>query len=734
MISRRLPSNRRAAQAAALALGLLSVGCKSVPSGRFAVDEVTIRGARAVDSDEIEDKIATSPNPKFLGLFPGLVYDYAIFDRFVLQRDLARVEAFYRTKGFYDVHARAGRIIKIDDKHVRVEIVVEEGKPVANRNVKVEGAVGVPKEIVAAVERAAREGLPKGTTFDEESFEKTEIAVRRALLDRGYAYATSKGTVAVDIVAHTADTLFTVEPGPPCVFGKVTVEGLGALPEKPVRRAVDIKENVPYSQTTLELAQQAVLDLGVFASVELIPDLPGEERPPTATSSTSVEGANPEDTAANNAEKPRKIPPETYGKPPVIPIRVKVEPSRLRTIRLGGGLEFDALKADVHGLVGWENRNFFGGMRTFSVNFRPGVVLYPTRVNNIVFPDRLLPEERLRLEFKQPGFLEGRTMGVIRPQFDVYPVLLDPNPPKDAPVLGYAELKNSVGLERPFRKLFVSVSHNVQWDYPFSYLGPKDPTLSTIVISYPELFVALDFRNDKIHPRRGAYFSTTFQYAGGPFGGSAHDLKVAPEARGFLPLTRRTVLAARAAFGFLEPYNYGETITRSVSEFGRAVDETRDYQLTFFRGFFSGGPNSNRGYPIRGVGPFAVVPFLTPEVQSQLVQTGCVSNNCRSPTGGFTLWELSLEMRHTLEGPLSAALFCDSSDVSPRPNNLRFDHPHLSCGIGVRYDTPVGPIRLDFGYRLPGLQVIGGLTPDEQAPPTFLGIPMAVHIGVGEAY
>ena len=46
-----------------------------------------------------------------------------------------------------------------------------------------------------------------------------------------------------------------------------------------------------------------------------------------------------------------------------------------------------------------------------------------------------------------------------------------------------------------------------------------------------------------------------------------------------------------------------------------------------------------------------------------------------------------------------------------------------------------GPIRLDVGYRIPGMQVLGGLTPDEKAPQTFpLGIPIAVHIGIGEAY
>jgi outer membrane protein insertion porin family/translocation and assembly module TamA len=80
------------------------------------------------------------------------------------------------------------------------------------------------------------------------------------------------------------------------------------------------------------------------------------------------------------------------------------------------------------------------------------------------------------------------------------------------------------------------------------------------------------------------------------------------------------------------------------------------------------------------------------------------------------------------------ASFCDASDVSGQRFDLRLSHLHLSCGLGARYQTPVGPIRLDLGYRIPGLQVIGGLTPDEREPSTFLGVPLAVSLGVGEAF
>jgi outer membrane translocation and assembly module TamA len=456
----------------------------------------------------------------------------------------------------------------------------------------------------------------------------------------------------------------------------------------------------------------------VFASVELKPDIPATPDP--------------------SPNKPG---------PPVVPVRVKLEPSRLHTIRVGGGVEFDALKTDVHGLIGWESKNFFGGLRTFSVEFRPGLVLYPMRVNNIVAPSKILPEERLRFELSQPSFLEARTRGFIRPEFNIYPVLINPNPLPDARVIGYGEVRDSIGLERTIWKLFGAISYNTQVAYPFAYVNGKDPNLSLIIISYPELYTTLDFRDDKVHPTKGIFLGNRLQVAG--LGGNATDFRVEPEARGYIPLyKKKLVLALRGAAGLLEAPNYGNIVHDGPNN-GKLGDDpagaTKDYQLTFFRGFFSGGPNQNRGYPIRGVGPYDIVPFLTPQTAAGAINAECVlagdvnapavvDDRCRSPTGGFTLWEASAELRYVLAGPLSVAAFCDSSDVSPRVNDFRFDHLHLSCGGGGRYDTPAGPIRLDVGYRIPGMQVLGGLTPDEREPDRLFGIPIAVHIGIGEAY
>lgn len=674
-------------------------GCKTIPEGRSAVNDVTVRGADKVSESDVEEKIATSPSPKFLGLFRGVVYEYAVFDRFVLQRDLARVEALYRDKGYWNAHARAGRIHHIDESHVRVEIVVEEGEPVVVGAVDIQGLDGIDAEVVKRMKKTADRDLPPREPFDQERFEKAKGDLTRDLKNAGHAYAKVESDATVDIVTHRADVVFSATPGDKYKFGKITIEGLGELPDAPVRRAIDIDEGEPFSQSALDDAQQALLDLGVFASVEIVADL-------------------------------TEPPPENH----VVNVKVKLEPTRLRTIKLGGGIEFDALKTDVHGIVGWENRNFLGGMRTFSVNFRPGVVLYPLRVNNLEAPTNLLPEERLRVELRQPGFLEARTTGFIRPQFDVYPVLLNPNPPPNAPVLGYGDFRGAVGVERTFGKLFTTLAHNVQLAVPFPYLGPRDPTLETILLSYPELYTAFDFRNDKVHPRRGVFLANTLQVAGNVFGGDGDDVKVQPDVRGYVPISKRVVFAARASLGFLFAQNYGEAIRNRNATFANPADRTRDYQITFFRGFFSGGPTTNRGYALRGVGPYDVVPFLTPEAEAAKINSQC-GDDCRVPTGGFTLWEASTEVRFDITGPLSGATFCDASDVSPQQADIRLKHLHLSCGLGARYDTPAGPIRLDVGYRIPGLQVLGGLTPDEREPATFaFGIPIAVSLGIGEAY
>ncbi|MGC4064636.1 MAG: BamA/TamA family outer membrane protein [Polyangiaceae bacterium] len=241
----------------------------------------------------------------------------------------------------------------------------------------------------------------------------------------------------------------------------------------------------------------------------------------------------------------------------------------------------------------------------------------------------------------------------------------------------------------------------------------------------------------RVSPHKGAYVSMNTQIAG--VGGDAKDVKLQPEARVYVPLTKRLTLATRATIGLLFPSNYGDTVQRNAlsgmpSDAERA-EWIRDIQLMFLRGFFSGGAGSNRGYALREIGPHGDVPFYNPSQTPLALAETCRSDNpdrpssvCDLPLGGFTLWEASIELRFPVTGPLSGALFSDTSDVAAQRAKFRFDCLHLSVGLGLRYETPVGPIRLDVGYRIPGLQ--SPSSPDEGRPATLVGLPMAVSFGI----
>ena len=697
---------------AALLLACLGgMGCSSIPHGAAAVNSMEIEGNAALPSSDIEDKLATTESSKFLFLFRGFVVDYSLFDPFVLAKDLARVEAVYRDNGFYDAHARAGRVFYTSDKrdHVEVTIVVDEGQPIVVRDVVLDGVEDLPPRIAQIVKDAAVAKVHRGVRFVRDDYESTEKAIARALTDHGYAYAKTTRHADIVLTGHYAIPKYTVVHGPPAKFGEVRIDGLGNLPDATVRRAIDIAPGEDYSTEKLDAAKQAVLELGVFGNVTITPALP-DPPPPNVT----------------------------------VPIQFHLERSELHQVTLGGGIEFDPIKTDVHLLLGWENHNFLGGLRNLHIQLKPGVVLYPLRMETpFDAPTNLLPEEKLRAEIRHPGFIEARTAGILSTEVNTYPILLTPQQSGPGiPVLGYLENKDAFGADRSFGRLYVSPTYNFQHDQPFAYIPPRDPNLGPINLSYVDLVARLDYRNSNVHPHSGFELINDFQVAG--LGGNAQDIRDQPEARGYVPVAQKLTWALRAMTGFLVPFNSYATIDDPALQASNPKAYVEQSQLLYLRGFFSGGPSSNRGYPLYGVGPHGAVPFFSPQIEANNVANSCSQkfdiHYCAVPEGGFTVWEASTELRWAFKDPLEVVGFCDASDVQQARFSYKFNDAtryHLSCGIGARYDTPVGPIRLDIGYRIPGLNPDFSQPSVQESqgnPGTVLGVPIAVSLGIGESF
>jgi outer membrane protein insertion porin family/translocation and assembly module TamA len=711
--------------------------CERADLSNCVIQKVEVLGNHAVATSDIKDKIATTETSRLfsgvvekipiLGIWDRLTVDYERLDPFVLERDLARIERTYRARGYYEAHVRAGRTIKLPNNQVRVEIVVDEGQPV--HIAKVDLTWKDPRgDLRPGVKRAiesARKELTIGATFEEEGFEATKKKLLRAMTDRGFAYAQAQGDAHVDLTTHQATVVYTLELGPDSKFGPITIEGNAPLPAARLLAAVNTREGQRFSTSALESAELALTELGVFGSITAAPQL-------------------------SPAGQPRN---------PIVPVVFRVSVAPLHAAVLGGGAEVGG-RVELHLQARWEDKNFLGGLRHFAVEVRPGIELYPLTLQTIFAPKNpvlVLPELRLRSELQQPGFVEARTTGVVSAAANVYRLPTSEVIPKDPVIVGYLEFAGRAGVERRFWGSRVNVSFYtvVQNDRPFSYkqgFSVSPVGFTSITLPFLQTTASLDLRlgrngkPDRVNPHSGIYLQNDVQIM--PIGlavKAIHDVRIRPELRGYIPIANRWTLALRAAAGLLFPLDsYGTKLLEPnvcaglLTSDPAAAECNSDLQVLQFRAFFSGGANSNRGYPYNGVGPHQKVPLSN------------ITLNTNTPvaTGGLTLWEGSVELRAPIVGPLGTVFFVDGSNISASVAQFDFSAPHLSAGFGLRYDTPVGPARLDLGVRIPCAQQLGNCSPvydpsnagkaalssNQGEAGTIFGLPVAISIAIGEAF
>ncbi|MFV7789766.1 autotransporter assembly complex protein TamA [Aliarcobacter lanthieri] len=125
----------------------------------------------------------------------------------------------------------------------------------------------------------------------------------------------------------------------------------------------------------------------------------------------------------------------------------------------------------------------------------------------------------------------------------------------------------------------------------------------------------------------------------------------------------------------LSEFRYIKTFDKVTSSFKTSIG-TLSKDLPIFKHFFAGGDYSNRGYSYQKVGR---------------------KDYEDKPYGGLSMIDSSLEFEYALNKDLGLVTFFDSTMLSLEENKFN-DKFYNSYGIGARYYTPIGPLRVDLGF------------------------------------
>jgi outer membrane protein assembly factor BamA len=680
----RPPLRLALAALAAAALALLPAcaangGAPTGPLPQFAqyegqdVRSVDFEGELVVPEDSLRSVITTRPSRCRIALIlpfciGSLGEDDYHLDLGVLQRDVARIQLAHRDAGYYGT--RVLPVVDEAEDGVAVRFRVEPGDLTTLTAFEITGAEAVLD--TAALRR--RLPLEVGEPFRRIDFLASVDTVRNRLLERGHAYAQVLRNYEIDTIADVARVRLEAAPGPVVTVDSIRYLGNYRLDAETLRRQMAVQVGDRLRATDLVRSQRNLFELELveFASVEVAP-----ERLQLTPDSLELL----EDSIGST-----------------VVVRIIEAPRYAADLALAYGTR-DCLRGEIT----HTDRNFLGGARRLELQGLVAKVGVGDPVGGLdkslcsAFDpdDRLTPEDsliadqlnwRLAANFVQPRLFGTQTSVVLGAfterisELDLYV--------RDA-------TGAEVGVVRQILpQTLASLTFDVQRgrtrasDYffciAFEVCTREDIALlersrwsNALTLGLTQNRVRLD-----PFPTGGHQFRAGIDYASSLLGSEDEYLRVSVDGIIHRELKDDMVLSLRLAGG----------------TFLTGILNTRTGYIPPERRFYGGGPTHVRGFRFNELGPTVYIARPVREGDG-----GFDVDTIRSSTGGTRMVLASAELTSRLPiGPpsLRGAVFVDAGQVWESRDSLA-TRPGLRItpGVGARFATPVGPIRLDVGYN-----------------------------------
>jgi len=570
----------------------------------------------------------------------GLVPPPPAFSQELVERKANSLTMLYHSRGFLDVRITPHINPRFENQPGRwfVTFEIEEGPQTTVRGLSL---TGVDPE-------TQKKLWPFLLTKPSQPYSPARALVDRDfiagyLADRGYASAAITPHASPAASRHEVDLEYRIETGPQERIQRVFVIGNRYTREGTIRRELEFRRGQPLSQRELLESQRRLYDLGVFSQVQI------------ATQGQSA--------------------PETHRT-----VLVSVEEARRWTVGYGGGVEVQKLGSNKPGGQYKASPRLSLEVTRLNVGGRAQTLSLRGRLSDLekggslgYFIPRLLTRRDLKLRFN----------GLVDRSRDVLTFTADR---KEASVsveklVGPTTL--ILGQYRYRRVQALDISLRVPKAQRFLLSQPA--RIGTLGGSYVN-----DHRDDPTDATQGSYSLVDAGVSAGPFGSEANFIRFTGQNATYHRLGSHLIFARNTRLGVESPF--GGLRKVEVSEDGEPPTVILTHDIPLPERFFMGGSESQRGFSINQAGPR--------------------DPNTGFPIGGNALFLNSLELRLPLaQRRVGFVLFHDAGNVYSSIRRMKLlkvsqnsptdlDYTSHAVGTGLRYRTPLGPIRFDVGYNL----------------------------------
>lgn len=610
-----------------------------------------------------------------------------------------RVRMFLQRQGFL-LASVSGSLEMEADARV-LHLVVERGRRTPVRAVRFPGAEGVDTDVLR--ERVgARRGHPwrwGGEPIDEETLQADATSVLVTLRELGFAdakvedarIASEDGGVAIE---------FPIVEGDRYAVGRVTLTG---VPAAVAAGPLPLQEGAPWSAgAEIQARDRLVADLreagypdaqvGVQSDcrericdvvVEVVPGVQAEvervvlsglarTKPAVVEKVAGLapgEWISPEERLLAQrrllslgifrSATLRTIPGQGYGAKRGMVLDLGEAPSRALGFGIGWNTE-DRLRVSA----AWSELNLFGTARTLSLE--------------TTISDR---EQRYQLGYREParlGLLGFPTAVAVYRSEERF--------------ADYDFLRRGMWVEfgdrqrRPRRMILRYDYQIVRNNAPEDIKSSLERDRQNIAIASITPILEWDSRDDVFSPSRGIYASLQYKSAFKLFQADVALDKVTASVAGYTPLAGG-VLAVSVRAGGIDP--------RGGEDAGDETCDADNCLVPVAERFFSGGRVSHRAFPTDLLG----IPEETLRCKDTSLTPG--DEGCDLvAVGGAGLVAASAEWRVPLWGVVGGSVFVDAGNVWANWRDIGTDEVRWGAGLGLRVLTPVGPFRLEYGWKL----------------------------------